>query len=71
MDHKGSPPLRVLTEGLMGRLIGVGRASLVAQTVKNLLAMQGFDPWVRKIPWRRAWQLTPFSPGESHAQKSL
>ena len=55
----------------MGRLIGVGRASLVAQTVKNLLAMQGFDPWVRKIPWRRAWQLTPFSPGESHAQKSL
>ena len=19
----------------------------------------GFDPWVRKIPWRRAWQLTP------------
>ena len=25
-----------------------------------------FDPWVRKIPWRRAWQHTPvFSPGES------
>ena len=20
---------------------------------------QGFDPWVRKIPWRRAWQPTP------------
>ena len=20
---------------------------------------QGFDCWVRKIPWRRAWQLTP------------
>ena len=19
---------------------------------------QGFDPWVRKIPWRRAWQPT-------------
>ena len=19
----------------------------------------GFDPWVGKIPWRRAWQLTP------------
>ena len=18
----------------------------------------GFDPWVRKIPWRRAWQLS-------------
>ena len=25
-----------------------------------------FDPWVRKIPWRRVWQLTPvFLPGES------
>ena len=24
-------------------------------------------PWVRKIPWRRAWQLT----GESHGQRSL
>ena len=25
-----------------------------------------FDPWVRKIPWRRAWQPTLlFSPGES------
>ena len=26
----------------------------------------GFDPWVGKIPWRRAWQPTPVSlPGES------
>ena len=24
----------------------------------------GFDPWVRKIPWKRAWQPTPvFLPG--------
>ena len=31
-------------------------ASLVAQMVKNLPkmpAIAGFDPWVRKIPWRR------------------
>ena len=21
----------------------------------------GFDPWVGKIPWRRAWQPTPVS----------
>ena len=28
-----------------------------------------FDPWVRKIPWSRAWQPTPvFLPGESHGQ---
>ena len=26
----------------------------------------GFDPWVRKIPWRRAWYPTPaFFPGQS------
>ena len=32
----------------------------------------GFDPWVRKIPWKRAWQPAPvFLPGESHGQMSL
>ena len=32
----------------------------------------GFDPWVRKIPWKRKWQLTPILlPGESHGQRSL
>ena len=32
----------------------------------------GFDPWVRKIPWRRKWQPTPvFLPGKSHGQRSL
>ena len=31
-----------------------------------------FDPWVRKIPWRRKWQPTPvFLPGESHGQRIL
>ena len=31
-----------------------------------------FDPWVRKIPWRRAWQPTPvFLPRESCGQRSL
>ena len=36
------------------------RASPVSQTVNNLPAMQdpGFDTWVGKIPWRRAWQAT-------------
>ena len=33
---------------------------------------QGFNPCVRKIPWRRAWQPTPvFLPRESHGQRSL
>ena len=49
-------------------------ASLVAQVVKRLLAMQRpeFDPWVGKIPWRRKWQPTPvLLPGKSHGQRSL
>ena len=32
----------------------------------------GFDPWLRKIPWRTAWQPSSvFLPGESHGQRSL
>jgi len=33
---------------------------------------RGFCLWVRKIPWRRKWQLTPvFLPEKSHGQRSL
>ena len=40
-----------------------------AYNVRNL---DGFDPWVRKIPWRRKWQPTSvFMPGESHGWRSL
>ena len=42
--------------------------------VTNPLAVQEnkFDPWVRKIPWRREWQPTPvLLPGQSHGQRSL
>ena len=52
-------------------------ASRVVLVVKNLPASAGdmrcrSDLWVRKIPWRRAWQPTPvFLPGESHRQRSL
>ena len=52
------------------------RASLAPQTVdwesfcKLRIHLQcrrpGFDPWIAKISWRRAWQPTPvFLPGES------
>ena len=31
-----------------------------------------FNSWVRKIPWRRKWQLTSvFLPGEFHGQRDL
>ena len=50
------------------------RASLVAQTFKNLHAMWETQVQYlgRKIPWRREWQSTPvFLPGEFHWQRSL
>ena len=32
----------------------------------------GFDPWVEKIPWRRAWLPAPvFLAGEFHGQRNL
>ena len=40
--------------------------------VLDLGESHGFNPWVRKMPWRRARQPTPiFLPGESHGQRSL
>ena len=60
------------------KIINKRQASQVALVVKNLPASAadgrdvGFNPWVRKIPWRRKWQPTPvFSPGESHGQRNL
>ena len=54
------------------------RASQVVLVVKNPptnagdIKRRGFDPWIRKIPWKKAWQPTSvFLPGESHGQRSL
>ena len=52
----------------------ISMASLMAQTVKNLLQCWrlGFSPWIGKISWRRTWQPIPvFLPGESHGLRSL
>ena len=49
-------------------------ASLVAQMERICLQCRrpGFNPWLRKILWRRAWQPTPvFLPGEFRGQRSL
>ena len=38
---------------------------MVKKLPANAVKRCTFDPWVRKIPWRRAWQPTPvFLPGE-------
>ena len=41
--------------------------------VKNSLQCRRcrFDPWVGKIPLRRAWPTPVFLPGESHRQRSM
>ena len=49
------------------------RYDSMSQLVNNPPTMQEtwIRPWVGKIPWRRAWKLTPvFLPGESHRQRS-
>ena len=49
-------------------------ASLVAQIVKNLSAVQEIkvDPWVGKITWRREWLPTlVFWLAEFHGQRSM
>ena len=49
---------------------GFSRGSVL----KNLLQCRshGYDPWVRKIPWRMQWQPTPVNlPEKSHGQRSL
>ena len=50
------------------------RASLMAQQLRICLQCRrcNFNPWIRKIPWRRAWQPTPvFLPGKFHGQRRL
>ena len=43
-----------------------------SSTYSRDLGDEGSIPGVGKIPWRRAWQLTPvFFSGESHGQSSL
>ena len=45
---------------------------LRGQSVCPQCGRHGFDPWVRKIPWRRKWQPTPvFLPGEYRGLRSL
>ena len=59
------------------KYINKPKAAEVMLMVKNLPSNAGdvrlrFDPWVGKIPSKRAQQPTPlFLHGESHGQKSL
>ena len=50
---------------------------LIASPMAHQVKMQEtqetkFNPWVRKMPWRKKWQHTPVSlPGKFHGQRSL
>ena len=63
---KGNRQLYQSKTGLPGWLSGKESACQ-----SRILKRCGFDPWIRKIPWRRKWEPTPvFLPGKSHGQKS-
>ena len=39
---------------------------ILPANVRDLIKRYRFNPWVGKIPWKKAWQPTPvFLPGES------
>ena len=67
--------LAVHLENMVGQLLILYLSLLVCGlsqwlSDRDLPAMQ--ETWVRKIPGRRKWQLTPvFLPGESHGQRNL
>ena len=66
-DWVTKPPPPYVYTGFPGSASGKGPAF----QCRRLMSL-GFKPWVRKIPWRRAWQLTPvFLPGRPHGQRSL
>ena len=51
--------------------LGLPRCGAVVKTAWQCKRHR-FNPWVRKIPWRRAWQPTPvFLLRGSHGQRSL
>ena len=70
--------IMILTSSTYCNLPNVIGAFQVAPVVKNPspnardVKRLGFDPWVGKTFWSRAWQPIPaFLPGKSHGQRSL
>ena len=62
-----------VSERMLNSLFMLGfPCSLVGKESDCNAGGPGFDPWVRKIPWRRKWQpISVFLPEESHRQRSL
>ena len=67
---KSAPPIGQLSQKLRVNRGGASGKEPSCQCRRRKRCR--FDPWVRKIPWRRKCQPTPvFLPGESHGQRSL
>ena len=66
-------PWKVFTLSLYIYIMGIGfPGGSEVKSVCLQCGRPGFNPWVRKIPWRRKWQPTPaILPGESHVRRSL
>ena len=63
----GRKPLLYRYLGLLGGLSGKDPACQCRRVNRCR-----FDPWIRKIPWRRKWHLTPiFLPRKFYGQRSL
>ena len=74
LSHQGSPDNHNLKQILQfeedAKSGGAGGKELTGQWRR--LKRCRFDPWVRKITWRRKWQPPAvFLLGESHGQRSL
>ena len=47
-------------------LAGIFKSLFCVELAYVVIGRPGFNPWVGRFPWRRAWQSTPvFLPGES------
>ena len=67
-SHCRAQALVVMVHGLIWGFSGGANGKESACQCRS----HGFNPWVRKITWRRKWQPTSvFLPGESHGQRSL
>ena len=45
---------------------------MIKNSLANARDIRNVNPWVGKIPWKRAWQPTPvFLSGESHGERNL
>ena len=79
INSNNSLILSFIQPGWFSKHLATGMAQWASQgalVVKNPPANSGdmrlrFNPWIRKIPWRMAWQPTPvFLPREPHGQRS-